>query len=169
MERVAKILDSLNEVVGKGVSYLILVMIFIIMYEATSRYFFDEPTAWGYDVSGWLQVVYVFLGGGFALKRGFFVRVDILYVKFSPRVKAILDLTLTTVLMGLFVYVLLWKGGAVALSSIRMGEISSTGVWNGPVYPAKMAIPLGAALLATSWISYMLRAIQVLIPSRESP
>jgi TRAP-type mannitol/chloroaromatic compound transport system permease small subunit len=168
MDRLLAWLDAVTAGIGRAVSLAIFVMIAVIAFEVVARYFFNAPTAWAQDVSGWLQVAYVLLGGAFALQSGYFVRVDVLYARLPRRVQAAIDLTLTTTLFVCFASVLIWKGSEVALQSFRMGEISATGSWRGPVWPAKFLIPAGVALLSLAWLAHVLRQIRVLLRPNES-
>ncbi len=163
MRRIAAGIDACNAVIGRSISLLIFVMIGVIMYETIARYFFNAPTPWAHDISGWLQVGYVFLGGAFALQRGFLVRVDIIYAHLSLRAQALIDLTVSTVLFGFFSCVIIWKSSEFAYLAFQMGEVSSTGVWSGPVYPAKFMIPIGMVLLTASWLARCMRQILRLI------
>ncbi len=167
MDHFLNFLDETNEFVGRWISFLIILMILIIVYEASLRYFFNAPTAWVHDVSGWLQVTYIFFGGGFALKRGYFVRVDIIFNRFSPKMKAIVDVFLSTFLFGLFMYVLIAKGTVFAYRSVLINEISSNGQWGGPVWPSKIVVPLGALLLCLCWLSKTIRDVLVLLQKSD--
>lgn len=157
VKRIADAIDAVSIAVGRAVSLLIFAMIAIIAFEVVSRYFFNRPTAWVQDFSGWLQVGYVFLGAAFAFKRGYMVRVDILYGRLSARAQAIIDLTFSTVLFACFAGVIIWKGMEFAMASYRMGESSASGVWGGPVYPAKFLVPIGMTLLALAWLAQICR------------
>lgn len=157
LKRIAGAIDALSIAVGRAVSLLIFIMIAIIAFEVVSRYFFNRPTAWAQDFSGWLQVGYIFLGAAFAFKRGYLVRVDIIYGRLSPRAQAVIDLTLSTALFACFAGVIIWKGLDFALASYRMGESSPSGVWGGRVYPAKFLVPIGMILLSLAWLAQICR------------
>lgn len=163
LKRIVAGIDALGSVIGRAVSLLIFIMIAIIAVEVVSRYFFNRPTAWAQDFSGWLQVAYIFLGAPFALKQGYMVRVDVLYGRFSPRGQAIVDVTLSTALFVCFAAVLVWKGFDFAWQSYRMGETSASGVWQGPVYPAKFLVPIGMVLLSLAWMAQIIRQILFLM------
>jgi TRAP-type mannitol/chloroaromatic compound transport system permease small subunit len=147
---------------------VIYVMIAVIMYETVARYFFDAPTPWAHDVSGWLQTAYIFLGGALALQKGSFVRVDIFFGRLSPRGRAWVDLTFGTTLFACFAVVMIWKGADLAMLSFKMGETSSTGVWKGPVFPAKLMVPVGMALLSLAWLGLMGRHVLYLLGRDEA-
>src|SRR3546814_308512 len=159
-----KVIDAIEhfaEKLGRLMSLAIFAMIGLITYEVVARYFFNAPTDWGQDVAGWIQVAYVFLGAGWVLQTGHFVRVDILYMNFPPKIKAWIDLTITTVLFACFGAVLFWHGGELALRSYEIGESSMTGTWSGRVYPAKFMVPIGTAILLLSWFAYMLKQVRL--------
>ena len=49
--------------------------------------------------------------------------------------------------MGLFfAFLLTWKGVEVALFSLEIGEVSSSS-WGEPIFPIKLMVPVGYALL----------------------
>jgi TRAP-type mannitol/chloroaromatic compound transport system permease small subunit len=155
-------IDSLVDGIGRLVSLSIFLLIGIVSYEVIARYFFNAPTRWVYDTSGWFQVAYVFLGGAYALQKGYFVRVDVFYARMSPSAQAWVDVTISTALFILFASVLLWRGFALAMASYEMNEISSTGTWNGPVWPAKFMIPAGVLLLSLAWFARVARQVMFL-------
>lgn len=162
MQKFVHIVDTINRYIGKTVSLLVPVMVLIIIYEVFMRYLFNAPTAWVHDMSGWLQAAYIMLGGAYALQKDYFVRVDILYTKFPPKIKALIDLTLSSVLFFLFLYIIIWRGWLFAYKSFSLAEVSATGAWAGRVWPAKMSVPIGGLLLALAWISKMLQNLSLL-------
>ena len=150
-------LEMVNEWVGRIISFLILIIIAIILIEVTLRYGFDSPTRWVHEESGFLLMSYILLGGGYTLLHRSHVKIDILYNALSPKKRAILDLTIASILFFCFTGVLLWLGSINAFKSIMMREISSTGLWGGPVYPWKPLIPIGAFLIMMQWVVIMIR------------
>lgn len=170
MKAISVRIDQFNEVVGRAVSYLVFFMIGTIIFEIVARGLFNSPTRWAHDVSGWLQVFYVFLGGAWALRSGYFVRVDIFYQAFNPRFQAAIDLTVSTVLMGVFCYVMTVEGWGFAVKSFVNNEVSSNAAWDGPVWPSKIIIPIGMCLIALSWISHCVQAtIRLIDPTAAKP
>lgn len=168
--RLATWIDRINGAIGRLVSLAIFVMVGVIMIETVARYFFNAPTPWAHDVSGWLQVAYVFLGGAYALQRGYLVRVDVLYASLPPRMQALIDLSLSTVFFACFAGVMIWKGTDLALQSLAMNEVSATGAWRGPIWPAKFMIPIGMVLLTLAWLARMAeQALRLIDPDRVAP
>jgi TRAP-type mannitol/chloroaromatic compound transport system permease small subunit len=161
--RVVNSIERFIEAVGRIASLGIFLLIGVVMYEVLARYFFNLPTRWTYDTSGWLQVAYVFLGGAYALQKGYFVRVDVFYTHASPRTQAWIDVTFSTMLFLLFAGVLAWRGFVLAMASYAMNEVSSTGTWDGPVWPAKFMVPIGVLLLSLAWFARVARDVLFLL------
>ena len=87
----ALFVNKLNDWVGRLVCVLILPMIAILLYEVVMRYVFDRPTVWAHETSGMLYTVYFLLGGAYTLRWGGHIQIEFLYVRLSPRKRAILD------------------------------------------------------------------------------
>jgi TRAP-type mannitol/chloroaromatic compound transport system permease small subunit len=160
LEFLIRWIDRLVETIGKAASLLTLLMTGLIVLEMITRTFFGMSWGWVYDLSGWLLAAYVFLGGAWTLQRGQFVRVDILFTRLPPRAKAVVDLTISSLLFVLFAGTLLWFGTRFAWQSYMMNEVSATGAWQAPVFVAKSLLPIGVVLLSLAWLSHILKLVQ---------
>lgn len=157
LDKIIAILEAFIAAIGKTVALFVLAIIGLMIFEMVSRGMFSHSVAWAGDVSTWLLVSFIFLGGPWAMAQGNFVRVDALHEHFSPLAKAIIDSTVSTILFALFIGVLLKFGGEFALKSFAMGERSATGNWGGPLWLPKAMIPVGATLLCVAWLLNLLR------------
>jgi TRAP-type mannitol/chloroaromatic compound transport system permease small subunit len=145
MKTFFKIIDRTNELLGTAISFLIIPLIIVILYEIVARYVFDRPTIWAFEVSQMVYGVYIILTGGFLLQRDGHVNVDLLYNRFRPRTRAIINL-FTWLFFFAFSGTILVKGWEWAWDSFVFRESAAT-VFNPPIYPIKMMVPLGALLL----------------------
>jgi TRAP-type mannitol/chloroaromatic compound transport system permease small subunit len=148
MERIKiflRSIDSISEWTGKMVSFLIIVITGVTIWEVILRYIFNSPTIWAFDAAYLIFGAYGVLGGAYTLYFKGHVNVDILYGRLPLRVRAIVDLV-TSIFFFLFCGLLLWKGGEMAWDSLKIMERGSS-AWSPPVYPIKLTIPLGAFLL----------------------
>jgi len=148
MERIKiflRSIDSISEWTGKMVSFLIIVITGVTIWEVILRYIFNSPTIWAFDAAYLIFGAYGVLGGAYTLYFKGHVNVDILYGRLPLRIRAIIDL-LTYPFFFLFCGLLLWKGGDMAWDSLKIMERGSS-AWSPPVYPIKLTIPLGAFLL----------------------
>jgi TRAP-type mannitol/chloroaromatic compound transport system permease small subunit len=95
------------------------------------------------------------MGGAYSHYYRAHVRVDILYLRFSQRTRAILDVV-TFFFTFLYLGSLVWVGMKYALESLKVFEKTGS-PWNPPIYPLKFAIPLGALLLLLQSIANFIR------------
>lgn len=153
--------DGLNDWLGRILAYLVLLMFLLVIKEVVRRYLFNAPTVWGQELTQLTFGVYVFLSGGHILRWGGHVNVDIIYSKFKVRTRALLDI-LTSIMFFLFCGMLLYYGGVFALESMAYWE-HSISAWGPPIWPVKLMIPAGAALLLLQGIAKLIRDIYILV------
>jgi len=151
-------IDRLNFWIGRIVSYLILGIIAITLWEIVWRYGFNRPTIWVHETSEHLFALSFLLGGGYTLSQGGHVRVDVIYNRFSPRSQAILNLS-TFLFFFLFIGLLLWKGGEMAWESVSLLERSQS-PWGPYIFHIILAVPLAAGLMLIQGIVIFLRDLK---------
>jgi len=156
LDALTRTIDGILGAIGRFVSLFVLGMMALIIFEMAARGLFSQSLPWTQEISTWLLTAFVMIGGPYALLRGQFVRVDLVFARLSPRNRAIVDTVLSTTLLALFVGVLVWRGGDFFLSSYSMNERSATGSWAGPVWIPKLMIPVGGAMLGLAWLSHLL-------------
>jgi TRAP-type mannitol/chloroaromatic compound transport system permease small subunit len=164
MKRFLKTIDRISEQSGKAVSFLIVLLVFVILYEIFARYLFNSPAIWAHEIAQMIYGAYVILLGAYVLQRKGHVNVDILYNRFRPRTRAIIDL-FTWLLFFYFCGLLLLKGGEMAWDSLKVLETEPTS-FAPPVYPIKMMIPLGALLILLQGLAKFIRDLTLAITGR---
>ncbi|TLP34979.1 TRAP transporter small permease subunit [Arcobacter arenosus] len=102
-------IDTIIMLLGKGASFLMPVLAFIVSYEVVARYLFDAPTIWAYDLSLFLFGYIAALGGAYAQQKRSHINVDILYLLVSPKVKNIFNIISFS--LGVFFLVIVFKMG----------------------------------------------------------
>ena len=141
--------------VGDGASLLILLIMAFVTYEVVSRYVFNAPTSWVWPINKQLFGLFVLVAGGYALVHNSHIRIEMLYDHFPANVKAVIRwLSLAAAIC--FIGSLVWKSGLMALEAWNMKEVA-TGVFKLPLYPLKIAMPLGAALFLIACIAKTLQ------------
>jgi TRAP-type mannitol/chloroaromatic compound transport system permease small subunit len=151
MSKAAKFIDRINEWVGKWVSYLVVPLTVIVVYEVIMRYLFDAPTLWAWDVNMYLGGLMTILGAGYAHLHKSHVSVDFLLEKWSPQKRVLLDLILSPLII-LPLAILAWYGFEAAWQSVKINEHHSS-LWEPPIYPLRIAIPIGAVLFLLQAVS----------------
>jgi TRAP-type mannitol/chloroaromatic compound transport system permease small subunit len=158
-------IDTMNEWLGRIVSYFSLVLIAIITYEVVARYVFNAPTVWAVETGTYVFAAMWLFAGGYTLKNDYHVRVDIIYNRLSRRGKAIMD-SITApfffAMLGILVYITAKYAGL----SIEDMERSSS-QWAPFVFPVKTLIPIGAALLIIQGIVKLVRDLHMAFKAEE--
>ena len=145
LEATLKVIDSISAWSGKLVGWLLLFSMAMLVYEVVVRYGFDAPTVWSTEVTKRLFLAYYLIAGAYILYREAHVRVDIIMVRFPPRVQTIIHLFSLACMFGVC-YVMIRYGGAWAWNSLMRLEPDNT-PFRAPIYPAKLVIPVSGFLL----------------------
>jgi TRAP-type mannitol/chloroaromatic compound transport system permease small subunit len=104
---VVRVIDRLNEIIGRGIAWLTLAMVLIGFVVVMLRYVFAIGFVWMQESYVWLHGITFMLAAGYTLLHDGHVRVDIFYRTASIRNKAWVDLFGSLVLL-LPVLVLVW-------------------------------------------------------------
>ena len=163
---VLKLIDKLTEGVGNFTSFGIPLLGLLILYEVIMRYVFNSPTIWVHDTSQFLFGATYMLGGAFTLMLRKHVNMDMLYVRFSERGKALSDAA-TGVLVIIFLGVLVWQSGVMAYESIIFNEVYTQSVFEPPLYPIKIIFFLACILFLLQALVQFLRDLTTIITKSE--
>ncbi len=153
-----RLIDRTNEAVGRVVSVFAILFTFIIIYDVSMRYVFNEPTRWAFDVSKQLYGFYFVLLGGYALLHKAHVRVDLLIDKLAPRARRWVEIIGYPLFFFPFLWVFMTRSYEFAMRSLNQGEVTYGSV-QLPVYPLKIAMAVAAALLFLQGIAEFLKLI----------
>ena len=151
--------EKISEWANNVASLALLLMTLIVSFEVISRYFFNSPTIWAWDVNVQLMVLVLMLGLSEACRKDLHVRVDVLVANLSARMKAFLDILFAPVFLFIAV-MLVWSGWDYFSSSYSHLERAST-VFAPPLYPVKFFLPLGGALLILQGVLKLFRDIGI--------
>ncbi len=149
----------LNDFIGRMVAYLILPIFAFLILEVFLRYMFGAPTVWTNELTQMLFGAYAVLSGGYILAHHGHVNVDLFHSKFGPRTRAVIDIV-GSIIFFFFVLAILYYGIDMAYESTRTWETSYS-AWNPPIWPIKLAIPIGAALLLLQGIVKLLQDLAI--------
>ena len=123
--------EGANRLAGVAAGLILLAMVGMVGREAIGRYFFASPTAWVVELSGYLLVGIVFMGGAFILQEGAHLRVDIFYSRFGRRSRAWIDLAGCLLALP-FLGILEWQSALLAWKAYASEERSVIMRW--PLY-----------------------------------
>ena len=165
----ARIIDSINEKVGKSAAWLILIAVIVSTVNALIRYTFSIGS------NAWLELQWYLFAGTFllcapwTLKCNEHIRIDVVTGRFSPRVHAYIDIVGGLFFLIPVCLVILWSAFPFAWESIITAENSSN-AGGLIVWPAKVLIPIAFTLLLLQGVSEVIKRfafLQGLIDGKE--
>lgn len=159
MQKILLGVDRISTFVGHFFAWLIVALTFMISWEVFSRYVFNHPHPWAFDVMIMMYGTLIMMAGAYTLAASGHVRGDVLYGFFKPRTQASFDLLLYALFFMPGVFALAWAGYNFAAESWAIHEHSNVTADGPPVYPFKMAIPLAGAFLLLQGVAEMIRCV----------
>jgi TRAP-type mannitol/chloroaromatic compound transport system permease small subunit len=162
-----KVIDSINEYVGRVTAYIGAAMMFFVTFEVVMRYLFNRPTIWTFELNQSLLCIYAAFAGGYTLLHHGHVNVEIVSQRFGERTRATANIFTSFLFFG-FIFLLLWQTFVMAIDSVKLGE-RSEGLIGFPLYPAKIAIVIGVTLVLLQGLASFVRNIVTLITGVEPP
>lgn len=156
---VVRLADWISEWSGRITAWLIIPMVLSLVYEVVSRYGFNAPTEWAYDMTFMLYGTFFMLGSAYTLKRKGHIRTDSFYANWSVRTQGTVDAVCYLVLFFPCMVALLILGWNYFWGSFVQGERIVTSPWMPVVYPFKFVIPLTAALLILQGVAEFIRSV----------
>ena len=165
---VVKVMDTINEWIGKTVSWLVIPLTLIVVYEVVRRKLFSTTTVWGYDMTIFCYGTLMMLGMGYTLLHDEHVRIDLLYKKYKPKTRAVVELILYVIFVIPVIIVFFKYGLAYASQSWAIRERVGITAWDPIVYPFKTIIPITYLLLLIQAISQVLKQVVFLAKGAKS-
>ena len=83
-----RVISRINGFAGEFVAYWSVIAVFVYYYEVIARYVFNSPTNWAHESMFLMFGMQYLIAGGFVLREGGHVRVDVLYTNLSLRTRA---------------------------------------------------------------------------------
>jgi TRAP-type mannitol/chloroaromatic compound transport system permease small subunit len=152
-------IDTFTDWIGRTVAWLIVPLTLGLTWEVISRYGFDAPTIWAYDMSYMLYAALFMLGCAYALHKGGHIRTDIFWEKWSVRRKSTVDLIAYVVFFFPAIIMLLASSVDEAYYAWSIAEQSEQTAWRPALWPLKSLVPLTMFLLLVQGISELLKVL----------
>ena len=164
----SRLIDALNEFIGKWVGWLILAAILVSAVNAVIRKTFNMSS------NAWLELQWYLFGAAFllaaayTLKQNEHIRIDIVYGAFSRRVQHWIDLLGHLFFLMPFVLLMVYYFVPYVSLSFRTGEMS-TNAGGLILWPAKLMLLVGFSLLAIQGVSEIIKKIAVMRGDMPDP
>lgn len=167
--RLEQFFDRFSDVMGWIAGILNLAMLFNVFYDAIMRYFFSSGSIALQEMEWHLFAMVFLFGIAYALKEDGHVRVDVLYERFSPRWKAIVNIG-GAVLLLLPLSVLVVEGSVwYVQEAFSSGEISGDPGGLPYRWLIKLVIPASFVFLIVSATGFVIHNINVFLGVADPP
>lgn len=158
-----RVIDGVNEAVGRVVSWVCILLVLVTVTDVTMRYGFARGSVAMQEMEWHLFSLIFLLGAGYTLKHNAHVRVDIFYNRLSERKRACIDLLGGFLLLIPFVMATLYTSYDFVAKAWQVREHSVNPGGLPTWYLLKTAIPVGFGLLGLQAVAEVLRALFVLM------
>lgn len=165
---ISRLIDHVTEIIGKSVSWLILVAVLVSAGNAIIRKMFNMSS------NAWLEAQWYLFGAAFmgaaayTLSQNEHIRIDVIYGKFSRRTQHWIDLFGHVFFLMPFVLLMTYYLVPYVLMSVRSQEGSSS-AGGLIVWPAKAILLFGFVLLLLQGISEIIKKIAIMRGDMEDP
>ena len=167
--RLEQLFDRFSDVMGWIAGALNLVMLLNVFYDAIMRYFFSSGSIALQEMEWHLFAMVFLFGIAYALKEDGHVRVDVLYERFSPRWKAIVNIG-GTVLLLLPLSVMVVEGSVwYVQEAFNSGEVSGDPGGLPYRWLIKLVIPASFVFRIVSATGFVIHNINVFLGVVDPP
>jgi TRAP-type mannitol/chloroaromatic compound transport system permease small subunit len=157
----SRLIDALNETVGRIVYWLVLLNVLVSAGNASMRYAFNMSSNAWLEIQWYMFSAVFLLCAGYTLLRNEHIRIDIIAGRLHPRTQAWIDLIgglFFLLPMAIVIMILSWP---LFEDSYLRQEMSSNA--GGLLrWPVKLLMPVGFFLLSLQGVSEIIKRIAML-------
>ena len=159
--KLSRLIDRLNEFVGRWVSWLVLAAVLISALNASARKAFSLTSNAVLEVQWYLFAAVVLLAAGYTLLRGEHVKIDVVLGRFARRTQVKVEIFGFIVFLLPFVITTIALVWPLVVKAFITGEMSSNagGLIRWPVFAL---VPVGFALLGLQTLSELVKRLAFL-------
>jgi TRAP-type mannitol/chloroaromatic compound transport system permease small subunit len=157
----ARAIDAFTERVGRVVYWLVLVVVLISAANATVRKMFNYSSNAYLEIQWYLFSVIFLFGAGYTLLRNEHVRIDIIQGRLSARAQNWIDVFGIVLFLMPMSLIIMWLSWPLFTDSLARHEVS-TNAGGLIIWPARLMVPIGFALLIIQAVSELIKRIAFL-------
>jgi len=158
---VSRAIDKLNDSIAAAVSWALLLAVLVCAGNALVRYSLNMSSNAWLEIQWYVFAAVFMLASPHTLRRDEHVRIDVVTGRFSKRTQVWLDLFGYLFFLMPVCLVILYYGIPFGMLSVRSAEMSSN-AGGLIVWPAKILVPIGFALMILQGISEIIKRIAYL-------
>ena len=159
--QLSRLIDAVNATIGRAMSWLVLAAVIVSSVNASVRFAVSKSSNAWLELQWYLFGAVVLLGAAYTLQQNEHIRIDIISSRLSARTRNWIDVIGHLLFLAPLCIVLLWLGVPFFMRAFTSGEISSS-AGGLAVWPAKLLVPLGFALLLLQGISELIKRIAIM-------
>ena len=154
--KASRLIDIVNERVGRAVIWLVLAAVLISAGNAIVRKAFSMSSNAMLEIQWYLFSAVFLLGAGYVFLKNAHVRIDFISSHLSPRARNWIDIVGIVVFLGPLCFILIKLSWPLFVNAWTSGEMSQNagGLIRWPVY---FLIPAGMALLLAQAASELIK------------
>jgi TRAP-type mannitol/chloroaromatic compound transport system permease small subunit len=161
MLALSRAIDAITERVGRFVYWLVLIVVLISAANAIVRKLFNYSSNAYLEIQWYLFSVIFLFGAGYTLLRNEHVRIDILSGRLSARAQNWIDVVGIVLFLWPMSFVIMWLSWPLFVDSLARHEVSSN-AGGLLIWPARLMMPIGFALLIMQSVSELIKRIAFL-------
>ena len=159
--RLSRTIDGMSERIGRLVYWLVLAVVLISAANASVRKAFNYSSNSFLEIQWYMFSVIFLLGAGYVLLHNAHVRIDIIAGRLSARAQNWIDVFGIIFFLFPMALVIGWLSWPLLLDSFVRHEVS-TNAGGLIIWPARLLVPVGFALLILQGISELIKRIAFL-------
>lgn len=166
--KLSRRIDALTERIGKSAIWLVLVVVLVSAGNAVMRYTINFSSNALLEIQWYLFGLIFFSCSGYTLLRNEHVRIDLISARFSRRAQAWIDvfgILFFLMPMAVAIMALSWP---VFMHALESGEMSNS-AGGLIVWPARLMVPAGFALLILQAVSELIKRFGFLLGRCPDP
>jgi TRAP-type mannitol/chloroaromatic compound transport system permease small subunit len=157
----SRLVDAINERIGKATVWLVLITVLISATNAITRKAFDLSSNAALEIQWYLFSAIFLLGASWTLMRNEHVRIDVVTGRFSPRTQNWIDVFGILFFLLPMTALIAWLSWPVFTLAWQSGEMSSNP--GGLIrWPVRLLVPVGFFLLTLQGLSELVKRIAFL-------
>ena len=161
MLALSRAIDAITERVGRFVYWLVLIVVLISAANAIVRKLFNYSSNAYLEIQWYLFSVIFLFGAGYTLLRNEHVRIDIISGRLSARAQNWIDVVGIVLFLWPMSFVIMWLSWPLFVDSLARHEVSSN-AGGLLIWPARLMMPIGFALLIMQSVSELIKRIAFL-------
>jgi TRAP-type mannitol/chloroaromatic compound transport system permease small subunit len=155
---VSRVIDGLNERIGRAAIWLVLVAVLVSAGNAIMRKAFDMSSNAFLEAQWYMFSAIFLLCAPYTLLRNEHIRIDVVAGRLSHRTQVWIDVFGTVFFLLPMAILIMWLSWPVFVRAWNIGEVS-TNAGGLIVWPARLLVPVGFFLLTLQGISQLIKLV----------